>query len=165
LAGPFGMQPLIGKTLATVSDARFHGENIMTVVERLLCISGEDPISIDRKYLGSVTLKLPTRFMFLTNELPRFNDASGALAGRFLILRTMQSFYGREDVGLTDRLMFELPGILNWAIEGWKRLNERGRFLMPSSVADMVEDMESLASPVSEFVRENCIVGRGRLRR
>ena len=161
LAGPFGLQTLIGKTLATVSDARFHGENIMTVVERLLCISGEDPISIDRKYLGSVTLKLPTRFTFLTNELPRFNDASGALAGRFLILRTMQSFFGKEDLGLTDRLMSELPGILNWAIDGWKRLHERGRFVMPSSVVDMVEDMESLASPVSEFVREFCVVGIG----
>lgn len=28
LAAPFGLQPLIGKTLAIVSDARFHGENV-----------------------------------------------------------------------------------------------------------------------------------------
>ena len=118
LAGPFGLQPLIGKTLAIVSDARFHGENIATVVERLLCISGEDTLTVDRKHTTSVTMKLPTRFMFLTNEFPRLNDASGALAGRFVILRLTQSFYGKEDTGLTDRLLNELPGILNWAIEG-----------------------------------------------
>jgi putative DNA primase/helicase len=64
--------------------------------------------------------------MFLTNELPRFSDSSGALAGRFVILRMTESFYGKEDTGLTQRLLAELPGILNWAIEGWHRLRERG---------------------------------------
>jgi putative DNA primase/helicase len=64
LAGNFGLQPLIGKTLAIVSDARFSGEGISTVAERLLCISGEDAVSIDRKFLPAVTMKLPTRFMF-----------------------------------------------------------------------------------------------------
>ena len=104
------------------------GEGIATVVERLLTISGEDAVSIDRKYMSAVTMKLPTRFMFLTNEFPRFSDASGALAGRFVILRLIESFYGREH-GLTKRLLNELPGILNWAIEGWKRLHERGHFV------------------------------------
>lgn len=109
LAGPFGLQPLLGKTLAVVSDARFHGENIMTVVERLLCISGEDTVTVDRKHMISTTLKLKTRSYFLSNELPRFQDSSGALPGRFEILAMTQSFYGKEDIGLTDRLLVELP--------------------------------------------------------
>jgi putative DNA primase/helicase len=161
LAGQFGLQPLIGKTLAIVSDARFHGENIATVVERLLCISGEDTLTVDRKHMTSVTMKLPTRFMFLTNEFPRLSDASGALAGRFVILRLTQSFYGNEDTGLTERLLNELPGILNWAIEGWQRLRRRGRFVMPTSVRDVVQEIEDLSSPVSAFVRDACIVGAG----
>lgn len=160
LAGNFGLQPLIGKSLAIVSDARFSGENIQTVVERLLCISGEDSLTIDRKFLGSVTMKLPTRFMFLTNELPRMNDASGALAGRFVILRMTESFYGREDISLTPRLLAELPGILLWALEGWERLNDRGHFIQPQAVADAVQDLEDLASPVMAFVRDCCEVGR-----
>lgn len=162
LAGPFGLQPLIGKTLAIVSDARFHGENIATVVERLLCISGEDTLTVDRKHLTSVTMKLPTRFMFLTNEFPRLTDASGALAGRFVILRLTESFYGKEDTGLTDRLLSELPGILNWAIEGWRQLNERGHFVMPTRVRDVVQEIEDLSSPVAAFVRTECVVGPGR---
>lgn len=162
LAGPFGLQPLIGKSLAIVSDARFHGENISTVVERLLCISGEDTLTVDRKHMTSVTMKLPTRFMFLTNEFPRLSDASGALAGRFVILRLTESFYGKEDTGLTDRLLSELPGILNWAIEGWRRLRERGHFVMPTSVRDVVQEIEDLSSPVAAFVRTECVVGPGR---
>jgi len=161
LAGPFGLQPLIGKSLAIVSDARFHGENIATVVERLLCISGEDTLTVDRKNITSVTLKLPTRFMFLTNEFPRLNDSSGALAGRFIILRLTKTFYGREDTRLTDRLLAELPGILNWSIEGWQRLNERGHFVVPASVQDVVQEIEDLSSPVAAFVGEECVVGPG----
>ena len=161
LAGNFGLQPLIGKSLAIVSDARFTGENIGVVVERLLCISGEDTLTVDRKFLGSVTMKLPTRFMFLTNELPRLKDASGALAGRFLILRLTHSFYGKEDVTLTAKLMEELPGILLWAIEGLKRLRPRSHFVQPESVLEAVREMEDLSSPVLAFVRDRCVVAPG----
>jgi len=159
LAGNFGLQPLLGKSLAIVSDARFTGENIQTVVERLLCISGEDTLTIDRKHLPSVTTKLPTRFVFLTNELPRLTDASGALAGRFVMLRLTQSFYGREDLTLTEKLLAERPGILNWAIAGWRQLRERGHFVQPGSVQDSLRELEDLASPVGAFVREWCVVG------
>ncbi len=161
LAGNFGLQPLIEKSLAIVSDARFGGDNVGTVVERLLCISGEDTLTIDRKFLGSVSMKLATRFMFLTNELPRLNDASTALAGRFLVLRLTNTFYGTEDVTLTNQLLAELPGILLWAIEGWKRLRQRGRFVQPKSGEDAIRDMEDLGSPVGAFIRDRCVVGTG----
>lgn len=156
LATNFGLQPLIGKSLAVVSDARFSGDSIQTVVERLLCISGEDALTIDRKHKSPVTMKLPTRFMFMTNELPRFGDASNALTGRFLILQMTKSFYGQEDRGLTDKLLDDLPGILNWAIEGWKRLRARGHFVQPPAAEDAIRELEDLSSPVGAFVRDRC---------
>ncbi len=159
--GEFGLQQLIGKSVAIVSDARFTGKNIQTVIERLLCISGEDTMTVNRKFLSPVTMRLPTRFMFLTNELPRLSDASGALAGRFMLLQLTESFYGREDANLSERLYGEAPAILNWAIEGLQRLRQRGRFQQPSSVAEVIRDLEDLSSPVSVFVRERCRVGAG----
>ena len=42
-----------------------------------------------------------------------------------------KSFYGREDHGLTDKLLTELPGILNWAIAGWADLKRSGHFKQP----------------------------------
>lgn len=161
LAGAFGLQPLLGKSLAIVSDARFGGDGISAVVERLLTISGEDNVTVERKYLPSVTMKLSTRFVFLTNELPRLSDASGALAGRFLMLQLTNSFYGKEDTGLTQRLLSELPGILLWAIEGLRRLRERGHFVQPASVRELQKDMEDMTSPVSTFVRDCCILELG----
>jgi putative DNA primase/helicase len=159
LGGTFGLQPLIGKSLATVSDARFSGQDISTVIERLLCISGEDRLTIDRKHKESVTMKLPARFIFLTNELPRLTDASNALAGRFMLLKINKSWFGREDLGLEGRLMQELAGILLWALQGWVRLRQRGRFIQPASSQDAIEELENLCSPVSAFVRDKCIVG------
>jgi putative DNA primase/helicase len=163
LGGNFGLQPLLGKSLAIVSDARLSGRtDAAVVVERLLSISGEDAQTIDRKNLSHVTCKLPVRFVILTNELPRLNDPSGALVGRLILLRLTQSWYGKEDTKLTDRLVRELPGILLWAIAGWDRLRERGCFVQPKSGAEMVKDMEDLSSPVGAFVRECCEVGPGR---
>jgi putative DNA primase/helicase len=159
LAGQFGLADLIDKSLAIVSDARFGGNGTQTVVERLLCISGEDTITVDRKHRSSVNVKLPTRFMFLTNELPRLADSSGALAGRFMVLKLTQNFYGREDHDLETKLNTELPGILLWALKGWERLHRRGRFVQPQSSEDAIRDLEDITSPVAAFVRDRCEVG------
>ena len=162
LATNFGLWPMIGKTLAIISDARLSSRaDQSAITERLLSISGEDALTIDRKNLPPITVTLPTRIMVLTNELPKLSDASGALASRFLILRLTKSFYGHEDKGLTERLMQELPGILIWAIEGWARLRDQGAFTMPSSARAAIAELDDLASPVGAFLRERCDVEAG----
>jgi putative DNA primase/helicase len=157
LAQNFGLQPLVGKPLAAIADARLGGRSDSTIaVERLLSISGEDTITIDRKYRDPWTGRLPTRFMVLTNELPRLTDASGTIASRFVILVLTNSFYGSENPGLTDELVAEAPGIFNWALEGVDRLNARGHFKQPGVSAIALRQLEDLASPVSAFVRDRC---------
>lgn len=159
LSGQFGLQPLIGKQLALISDARLSGRTDQAIIaERLLSISGEDTLSVPRKHKQDWTGQLPTRFLILTNELPRLADSSGALASRFIVLTLTRSFYGHEDHELTDRLLGELPGILNWAIAGWQRLNNRGRFVQPDSSQDAIAELEDLGSPVGTFIAERCVV-------
>ena len=156
----FGLSPLLGKTLAIVSDARISAKsNVSTIVERLLSISGEDAITVDRKYKQAVTTKLNARIMILTNELPGLPDQSNALSCRFLILRLCKSWYGREDTCLTDRLCDELPGILNWAVKGLARLRKRGRFVQPERSMELVRNLERLASPIRAFLEDRCDLG------
>jgi putative DNA primase/helicase len=162
LGGPFGLQPLLGKTAAVISDARLSSHTDTAVVtERLLAISGEDGQTVDRKFLTPITKKLPVRFTILSNELPQLTDNSGALPGRLHTLRLTKSFYGKEDTGLTDRLLKELPGILLWAMRGWEALRTRGYFLLPEASKPLSVEMEDLASPVGAFVRQCCEVGPG----
>jgi putative DNA primase/helicase len=162
MATNFGLAPLIGRQLAIISDARLgNRSDQQVIVERLLSISGEDSLTIDRKYLGSFTGRLPTRFLILTNELPRLTDASGALARRFVTLVLTNSFYGREDLGLAARLLMELPSILNWALDGRDRLSRRGYFVQPKSSSEVTEELEDLGSPIGAFLRDCCQVGKG----
>jgi putative DNA primase/helicase len=159
LAENFGLAPLIGKRAAIISDARLGGRaDQHNIAERLLSISGEDRLTIDRKYREPWTGRLPVRFFILSNELPRLADASGALASRFLLLMMQHSFYGREDLGLYDRLSQELPGILNWSLAGLERLTHRGHFVPPISSAEALQELEDLASPIGAFIREHCVV-------
>jgi putative DNA primase/helicase len=153
----FGLSPLIDKPLAIVSDARLGGgANVPQVVERLLSISGEDMLTVDVKYKEPWTGTLPTRFVVISNELPRFGDASGAIAHRFVILTLHESWLGRENPALTDELLTELPGILGWALDGLQCLHGNGRFTEPSSSRDAVVTLSDLVSPTSAFVRERC---------
>ena len=155
----FGLASLIGKPLAIISDARLGGRtDASAVVERLLAITGEDTITVDRKYREPWTGRLPTRFLILTNELPRLTDASGALASRFIVLLLTRSFYGQEDLTLEGRILSECPDILHWALAGYDRLRARGHFAQPASAAQAAEELADLGSPVGAFVRERCVV-------
>jgi putative DNA primase/helicase len=162
LSSDFGLAPLIGKRLAVIPDARLSGRvDQVAIAERILSITGEDMLTIARKYREAWTGALQVRFVILSNELPGIADASGALASRFVILVLQHSFLGREDNELTGRLLRELPGILKWSIEGWERLSRRGYFVQPESANEISQDFADLGSPISSFVRNRCEIGEG----
>lgn len=150
----FGKQPLVGKSMALIADARISGRSdTAAIAETLLAISGEDPQTVDRKYLPAWSGKLSTRFVVITNELPRIGDMSGALASRFIVLLLTRTFIGKEDLGLFDRIEPELPGILNWALCGRDRLYERKYFVQPPSSEELMQEFADLSSPTAAFLR------------
>jgi putative DNA primase/helicase len=155
--------PLLGKSLAIISDARSgSGKNSVSsvAVERLLSISGEDTLTVDRKYKEPYTGKLPDRLHIISNELPRFGDASGAIIGRLVVLLTTRSWLGKEDFELENKLRTELPGILNWSLEGLRRLtfDNENHFTRFAAADEAIVQMQDLASPVGAFVRERCVL-------
>ena len=155
----FGLSALIGKPLAIIPDARMPKQGTEIVVERILSITGEDAMDIDRKYKDAWTGRLPSRLMILSNDLPAMADASGAVASRLAILTLTQSFLGREDYGLEGRLMGELPGILTWALDGLVSLGEAGRFKMPASSQTAVHILAEATSPIHAWLDDQCQVG------
>ena len=162
LCSQFGLQALIGKTAALVGDARLSGSTSTTVlVERLLSITGEDELQVDRKYRDPWTGRLGVRFTIASNELPRFADASAAVVSRLLTLRMSTSFLGREDEGLRERLAAELPAILTWSLDGLDRLNRTGRFTRPVSSTEVEQELTDLASPTRAFLRDECVTESG----
>lgn len=160
LGGDFGLQPMIGKQVAFLSDIRLgSSSDRAAITETLLRITGRDPVTADRKHKDQWTGHLAVRFVISTNELPSLSDNSPALANRFVPLILEQSHLGREDPGLADRLIAELPGILNWSLAGWRSLRGRGHFELPAVSVKAVTEIMELGSPTARFISDCCVLG------
>jgi putative DNA primase/helicase len=127
----------------------------------LLSISGEDTLTITIKRKAQWNGKLPCRLHIVSNELPKLGDASTAIVGRIILLKTSKSWLGKEDHDLEVALKGELPGILSWALDGLHRLTTEhmNRFARLPSADEAIIAMRDLAAPVAAFVREECEVG------
>ena len=155
-ANQFGMGNLIGCTLATFDDDRVTG-NGKKFVDVLKDIIGEGQVTIDRKYKEPWQGKLSARFIYIANELSAIPDASGAIVERMIALETRNSFVDNPDRSLRETLEAELPGIFNWALDGLDRLSKQGHFTEPQSSRQLVADLYSTASPITDFIEDKCV--------
>jgi putative DNA primase/helicase len=158
-AGEFGMQQLIGKAVAAIADARGNDvRNPHLIVERILTITGEDAVTINRKHTAFWDGTLPTRLVYVSNVPPKLKDPSGVVVTRFVAIYFRESFLGKEDPNLTDELLEELPGIVNRALAALKRLRKRKRFEQPRSGRVLLEKMDEQTGPVRAFVDDACVL-------
>src|SRR3546814_9830418 len=70
-----------------------------------------------------------------------------------------KSFIGREDHTLKARLMKEVQGVFNWALEGLDDLNETGKLLQPQSAQNYIETLDEGSSPHEQFLNTFCTIG------
>ena len=156
LVDSFGLQPWLNKLLASFTDARLTGRNTAGIVSQLLRIVGGDTITVNRKNKESWNGYLPTRVIIYSNEALQLSESSNALTGRMLVLSMTNSFFGKEDVTLSEKLTSELSGIFNWCLEGHKRRLARTseRFVQPKSGIELLETMEELGNPMSSFIED-----------
>ena len=155
LCDTFGLQPWLGKLLASFTDARAPERNRSAVVSQLLRIVGGDTVTVNRKNKDSWNGYLPTRIVVYSNEVLQLTENSNALTGRMLVLKMSKSFYGNEDTTLSVKLRKELSGIFNWAIEGQvRRLARGGHFIQPESGREYLELMSELGNPIGSFISE-----------
>jgi putative DNA primase/helicase len=87
--------------------------------------------------------------------LPPSADRSYAFYRRWLIIPFAQTFKDRAaDKGLRAKLVRELPGILNRALAGLRRLSEQGGFTEPQVVKDALGEYERQNDTVAAFLAE-----------
>lgn len=154
LAGRFGLEPLYGKTAAIISEAtESRWMDGKSIAGRIKSITGEDRQNIDRKGRPSLTNILwKGHLTVLCNTIPTLTDDSGVLPSRMLYQHFPNCYLGREDRGLKDRLLTELPGILLWSLEGLKRLYRNGRFTQPEMGLSIKQDLENLTCRILPFL-------------
>lgn len=158
----FGLQQMVHAKVAVIGDAHRAPKNsIEQAKEKLLNISGQDHLLIDRKNCPAISVQVPARLTIQANQMPRFMDESNALVNRYLVLKFEKSFAGKEDPFLLDKLREELPGIFNWALQGLIRLAQQGGFT--ETALGEVTKLHLLEgnNPIGGFVRRYCVIEEG----
>jgi putative DNA primase/helicase len=117
-------------------------------------VAGET-IEAERKFERPFSFKATARLIAATNTLPRLLDHSDGFARRAIILRFNRQFKESErDINRESKLMKELPGILNWALEGLNRLQARGRFISPKSSINELAQYRLDSDPIKLFAED-----------
>ncbi len=157
--GGFGLQSLIGRQLAMVTDARIsRGQATDALTEILLTTSGGDLQTIQRKFLADYIGYLNAQWLLMSNEPVLLHDYTGTIATRMVLLETRRGFLGKEDLDLFERdLLPEADGVLNRCLEGARRLAKRGKFLTPTSIAKREKELLRGSSTVAGFSSE-CLI-------
>lgn len=120
-------------------------------------LTGGSVIRARRLYENAWSFKPTHKIMLATNNMPTVRGTDDGIWRRIRIIPFRASFQGREDRGLEGKLIAELPGILNWAIYGYKlfqleSLNEPP--CMSHSRTRFRDDMNT----VRQFVDDRCIL-------
>lgn len=97
-------------------------------------------------------------FITGTNCMPHSRDLSHGMERRAVILQFNQSFTGRADRNLGDKLLKELPGILASVLRAFSGVAERGDFTLPASCKEAGEDWRRDCDQVATWVSECCTI-------
>ena len=157
LSQRFGPSALLDKSVCIVPDARLpDSHQLVRLSEKLLSIAGGDTQPIEKKFKDHMSVKLSTRILIFTNELPKFTDSSGTLPTRFVISTMPNSFLKKPDLDLYEKsLQPELPGILNWALDGLAMLRSVEHFKTPPRSASALQTLAETASAIATFFNEH----------
>jgi putative DNA primase/helicase len=154
-AHPTGQLDLRGIRLATCQETDEGKRLAVATVKRL---TGGDPIrarAMRQDFVEFLPSHLP---VMITNHLPRVPADDPALWARLLVVPFDVSFLGREDTGLGDRLELELPGVLAWAISGYRDyLNQR--LDAPDAVTKATKSYQVSSDALAQFIEDRCLTG------
>lgn len=102
-----------------------------------------------------ITIQPVAKVLWAMNDKPSVKDTSDGFWRRLRLVPFYRQFCEHErDTQLAERLLGELPGILNWALEGLRRLRSNGRFTDAAAVRDAVAEYRTSQSVVALWLQE-----------
>jgi len=164
LEKPFARYQLVGKTLNLATENEVSAHGISTT--HFKAIVGGDPITVEKKFEQSISYSPNVKMVFSLNTLPKTKDRSYGFQRRLLIIPFNRTFKDSDtdtingDV-LLNKLYEELPGILNFSLQGLQRLSAN-KFVFSKAVKidDMLNDYLEEINPYFAFVDERIEEGQ-----
>jgi P4 family phage/plasmid primase-like protien len=116
-------------------------------------VSTEDPIMIDPKFIKPEMYVPFCKHVVFTNTLPLIRDLSDAVFNRLLIIEFNNVVpESKQDKNLFEKLKEEMPGIVQWAIDGAIKLHQaEGIFIEPESSKELLDEYRRKQNPVHEW--------------
>jgi putative DNA primase/helicase len=148
--------------------ARMHGARLVTASEAdtergfdariIKLLTGDDTI-VARKLYEELTEFRPQHKMFLAaNHKPIVKEQTEGFWRRIRLIPFMAVFTKeRRDKRLAKKLIKELPGILNWALEGCMMWRKEG-LLVPKSVAKATHTYRDENDILGDFIGHACVI-------
>jgi putative DNA primase/helicase len=142
---------LVGRRLVTVSETAQRGRLNEARVKQM---TGGDPISARFLYGEFFTYMPQFQVWLATNYKPPLTGTDLAVWRRVKLIPFTQSFLGREERDLGQKLADESPGILAWAVRGAVDYYREGRLVHPQAVARATQEYRGECDLFPRFVAE-----------
>jgi putative DNA primase/helicase len=126
---------------------------------------GDKKVSARHPYGKPFSYAPTTKQLYSANQVPETKVDDTAFFRRWLIVEFPNEYTDADkpgpdnDPALEDHLLDELPGILNWAIEGLERLLDQGHFMNEGETEDKRHRWQSWVDTVDKFISECIEVG------
>ena len=131
-ADRFNLSPLTEKLVNSVDEMPVipetgHFADIESVFKS---VTSGNRIKVERKFVDAHEARATARCLFASNSLPSLTDKSNGVWDRIRIIPFNQVFRNtpQQNPHLTEELLEELPGILNWALHGLVELRKEKTF-------------------------------------
>ncbi len=112
-------------------------------------------VNCNDKYMPPFKFRPFCKFVMSANEFPKITDHSSAFYKRLILIPCNRVFEPHEqNRNLRNELLTELSGVLNWSIEGLRKLIKRGQFEEKQFMKEAVSELEDENNPVNEFFKE-----------
>lgn len=122
-------------------------------------ISSGEYVDINEKYVPQYSYQPFCKLIFCANDMPHINDFSYGFYRRFIPISFDRVFTEDErDIELKEKLLSELSGVFNWAIEGLRRLNQQKKFTQSQSVVKFISDIEKENKPILQFIADYVVM-------
>jgi len=144
--------------LARIAGARFvtasepyEGARLAESVIKQL--TGDDEVTVRRLYENEFSFKPEAKIWMATNHKPRITGVDDGIWRRIQLWPfTVTIPPERRVANYGEVLLQELPGILNWCLEGFRRYKERGSLYVPLLVGDATKQYRSESDTVQSFL-------------
>jgi putative DNA primase/helicase len=146
-----------GKRIVFSTEARPEAKIADGIFRRIA--SGE---TLDARPIGKEPIQITPvcKIWWSQNAQPHVADTSDAFWRRLKLLPFRRQFSEHEkDIDLADKLRSELPGILNWALAGLRRLRTVGRFTASAQAATAAAEYRTASNPIALWVNECTTLG------